>query len=1359
MSANAEVAAQLPHGSVDDNRSILDDPITPPDNDILAPNSPQVTLPSTETPASPIDDANASFKTEFNDDRLGSSAIIPSSLTPPPSSQVPSHARNGALPSAYIGSQRSTLFSPPATGLATFRPAEAALATDYVPPAPQQVLEATADELRAMMQTCIAEQAKLKMEAAHHKLQYNLLSLQADEDAKRAEVEHEMARREVDALRTVEYSQHARRELSAATESAQLKYLQMKTLYEDAVDENRVLSRRFKMAKKLVSQKEDEITCLSEERDMMLNRIRENREHFTMLCNPGGMFHGAVTPSKAAQTVSTPQQARAPARQTPKSSQPDARAVPTPGQEPMAALLQALSQDNNSAPSTPIAAARPVPRLSSKHTRNTQSLSSLPTTPSQRPRGDHVGLLPSANLVPQTEPPARYSNRPFAPPSPTPRRERAHKSRESTISVVDDNEELARQALESVAKSASFLSQASRGSRGPRRPLPNNDEEDEDAVESQASQAASEMLRRDPRESFEIAREVFSGTPATATAEKSARLQAKLLSGITKNGTEKRKFSGGIPPPEDLRQVQSSPPKKLRVSTQTGDDGKVGLGIQYRCLDAIVKGAFPNDSTATAADLLRLGRRMGYSMPDFSQPRRQSVKIEDLVRAPDAPGSSSRHNSVAESRPSGSEVGTTSTAPSDAGTDEAAASGAEDAHLSLIRDTSGNEHYIGPSGTLNFLSQLRRLMVSSQGSPEAASAEVVTKFTQDDTAQALEADDSPGAPSVREVSMPSSEAPQDGPSPASVTSIAKDFTRMPAVDLDETLRGLPPDETLELLVQSYFKNVHDDYPLFHRATFEDEYELYIVQARQRLHVPMQQRVVPDWGWMGCLHMIIVFGSIANPSIPGIDHSQLRRKSVAATRTLLPQFISKCTLSNVRVLVLLSLFLHNNNERNAAWNLVGTATRISFALGLHRSDMSSSFRPLEREVRKWVFCTLYSFEQFLASSLGRPSGLQEMDVEIVPPREGFLDGGSGTDAKLVFLSLKLQAILARTRFAYARQRRPEADTQDTISKPSIDDILKSLDAWKHDVKEIPSFHMPTITTQVPLGEAAAGVGAMDFEELKVSLSWKTRSQLRAVLMLHIQYHYIAIVATRPILLREIASARKSLQDGEPPVAMSSVADACLHHAVQLTFMVLYLDGFQLVNGLSGLDVFYAYCAAMVLILRLLRRPPAPEGMDTTDSQETQIQAVIRDLVLKSQVVLNKTEKSGSMKRFASVVDAFADCTSLTGTQKLDPDRSLPENTWLRGLPSNVSAPGHALSATTSQFSYPMMGQGVMGGPPQEAMSMAGSVNFGPVTTYGAPNVHLDDGGFYFHPFNGSETAAPPEWGDMEMVMAGYGMPPR
>ncbi|ROT42648.1 hypothetical protein SODALDRAFT_267623 [Sodiomyces alkalinus F11] len=558
------------------------DPVTP-DSDGLAILSSQVTVPSTEVPPSPID-PNASFKTEVNDDRLSCATVVPSSLTPPPSSQVPTHVRNGALPTGFVDSQRSTLFSPPDTALST-APANARLgwgvAAGYVPPSPPQVLEATADELRAMVQACVGEHAKLKMEAAHHKLQYNLLSLQANEDAKRAEVEHEMTRREVEALQNTECSRQARRELSAAIHTAQLECLQMKKLYEQAVQENRGLKQRLKSAKMLLVEKEDHVCNLREKLDMALTRIHENREHFQMLRSPGGLFHHALTPKQ--QTVSTPQQpARGNRRQTPRGSHRNARVDAGHGQERMVALLQAINQDNHSAPSTPVTASRPPPpRNISRHTRNAQSLSSLPMTPDSKPRGSHSVLLPSVDLVPQTEPPRRRAGDDFIPESP---RFRRRKSRESTTSATEDNEDLARRALESVVGGSAVLSRGGpHGSRGPRRPLPNNDKdgEDDDVTMSQASQAASEMLRRDPRQSFEVASSAGSPDATPAPVEKSARLQARLLSGHSKSGAEKRKFSGGLPPPEELRPDQASPTKRIRVGgDQLEERRRLGLGIQ-----------------------------------------------------------------------------------------------------------------------------------------------------------------------------------------------------------------------------------------------------------------------------------------------------------------------------------------------------------------------------------------------------------------------------------------------------------------------------------------------------------------------------------------------------------------------------------------------------------------------------------------------------------------------------------------------------------------------------------------------------------------------------------------------------------
>ncbi|KAH6897070.1 fungal-specific transcription factor domain-containing protein [Thelonectria olida] len=711
-------------------------------------------------------------------------------------------------------------------------------------------------------------------------------------------------------------------------------------------------------------------------------------------------------------------------------------------------------------------------------------------------------------------------------------------------------------------------------------------------------------------------------------------------------------------------------PRKTRFYGSYDD-----LSDRYRCLEAIVKGAFPNETIDSVAQLTQLGQRMGYQMPDLSDPNRQAAKMEDLVQQPDAPAT------VA------STVASTASAPEP----EISSAKSDEPHASLIKDAAGHEHYIGPSGTLNFLNQLRNLVDANSTSPSRGA----TKFISDDTTQALEAE---GEPIVQQ---PEDLSP-DGTSPGSITSaIARDFTRFPTADMDQVLREFPPEETLEALINSYFKNVHDDFPLFHRATFEDEYELYVVQTRRRPHLARsRQRPLPDWGWIGCLHMMVVFGSIANRNIPNADHASLRSKSATATRALLPQFISKCSLNNVRVLLLLALFLHNNNERNAAWNLVGTATRICFALGLHRSDMASTFRPLEREVRKWVFCTLYSFEQFLSSSLGRPSGLQEADVEVVAPREGFVDGGSA-DTKLVSWSLKLQAILAKTRLLHGSRNLPNT--------PTVDEIMTSLDSWKRDISQSPGCNVPWIKS--PLTRS----NAMSMDELKVSLAWKTRAQLRAVLLLHIQFHYIAIVATRPVLLRDIAMLRK-MTGG----SVSALATVCVKHAIQVGYLSLLLDYFEVINGLSGLDIFYAYCATMILILRLLRLEGASD----------ELQSCIRHLVSDMRLAINRTEKSGSMKRFARVVDTFSECIN-------NPSEPLPNaNPPAQGFQSGTltTGPGafdHLQADMSSSMPF--------------AESMDGLLDFLPF--------NFAEG----MPFVGNQDIPMPEWSDMELLLTGYSEP--
>lgn len=577
LAGSASEAQQAP------SPSPVDEPATPYGSGHRAPLSlSQVTLPSTEIPASPVD-ADQSFRTEPLDDGP-QPAVIPSSLTPPPLSSTHVAAHDDGL--------RRSLLSPPA-GVA--RPGSA-----FVPPTPQQVLDAAPDRLRAMLQTCITEHHRLKAEAAHHKLQYSLLTLQADEDSKRAVVEHEMVRREVDALRLSEHARQARRELSTAHDSAQARCLQ------DALHECASLRRRLKAAKKVIHRKEHEAMGLCEERDLLLTRIRENREHFHMLCSPGGIFHGALTPKLKAAPTPRPQ--RPAPQQAPKPRRRDEPHGPEPG---LSALIQAMSAqestgiaNNNSAPSTPLSSHRAAQRHLGKHSRNAQSLSSLPTTPLHRAHGQ--GLLPSVDRVaPHTEPRHRSAHQHFGPTPPE--RDRRRRSRESTISV-EDNEELARQAVELATAAQSLASRALRGPPPAAHARPrdldseeegeeeeeeedDNDgddigggegpvggaEHDKDSLESRASQAAAGLLRWNPGLRYDAGASAGPRDRTPRPAEKSARMQARLLAGPGGYTLDKRKH-GGV---DGGGPERGSPPKRMRVGGPLTEDPRVGLGIQY----------------------------------------------------------------------------------------------------------------------------------------------------------------------------------------------------------------------------------------------------------------------------------------------------------------------------------------------------------------------------------------------------------------------------------------------------------------------------------------------------------------------------------------------------------------------------------------------------------------------------------------------------------------------------------------------------------------------------------------------------------------------------------------------------------
>ncbi|KAF2092869.1 hypothetical protein NA57DRAFT_49272 [Rhizodiscina lignyota] len=640
--------------------------------------------------------------------------------------------------------------------------------------------------------------------------------------------------------------------------------------------------------------------------------------------------------------------------------------------------------------------------------------------------------------------------------------------------------------------------------------------------------------------------------------------------------------------------------------------------LRYRCLDAIVRAAFPNDAIATVDDLRRLGKRLGYQMPET--PDEPPVELKDLF------GPSRLATEDANYAPAPQ----VALAEDDEGTTSPTFTAEDLDSPGLVRDSTGHAHHIGPSGSLAFFASLRHL-IASRCNSAANSLNRSSGFADDNAATTLESDRTQDSDD-----LPNDSAREEDPvavQPSPCISSQRSDHKLEQPDMAEQEKNLPSSSIMTELIQSYFDHVHLDFPLFHRATFEEEYECFILGARSDRKRPTNGYLpFPDcgWGWLGCLHMMLVFGSLIGEAPNSATCRLLRRNSVSLVRSFLPHIVTKSSLWNVRCLVLLSLYLHNNSERNAAWMLAGTATRTALALGLHRRDLDSSFRPIEREMRKRAFCSLYSYEQFLCSTLGRPSGMGDPDVEVTPPREGFLYNGN-TITELTAASMELQKLLSRTRRA--------TSTDGTI--------LEALRRWKSQLPEF--LDLPRCISYQDISIRGSASNPPAHKQLRTILSHQPPARVRSVLLLHIQYHYIAVLVTRSALLHFVAStydASSAAAPGPGRIMESSVdsAEASVYHACQLSSLIGMLYRFNLLRGESALDVFYGYSAGMILVLRLLCAP-LPEGSTTTErGRELQIRVYLESNTSSLRDVIRRTSKSPTMMRFASVLESFSSLLS-------------------------------------------------------------------------------------------------------------------
>ncbi|KAL3463709.1 fungal-specific transcription factor domain-containing protein [Aspergillus heterothallicus] len=468
----------------------------------------------------------------------------------------------------------------------------------------------------------------------------------------------------------------------------------------------------------------------------------------------------------------------------------------------------------------------------------------------------------------------------------------------------------------------------------------------------------------------------------------------------------------------------------------------------------------------------------------------------------------------------------------------------QESAASLLPDQQGHVQYIGPSSSFAFHNKLRMLM----GSYTSREFAMFGHNAADVTAGSV----SGPKPQIQPFSMRQSRVYQP-PSPMDYRSILRAM-------------GDEDGSVLNTLVDTYFDIIHPDFPVLHEASFREDYELWASASSTTRNTV----------WLCTLFCVLILSRRVTP-LPISEPTE--HLFWAHVQTLLPTVLFTTNIHTVQSLLLAALHLHNNNHRDACWNLTGAALHVAIAMGLHRDDIKHAQTPFQRELRKQLWWTLVAFEKMQVSSYDRPSGISDTVCSASYPNERLVGCAGHYPQGYLKHWQQLVALLGSACKAISTVK--GAEDYYSYGRPlsPVSAIIRDLARWK---KGLPSHLRLEAVESLPLASK------------------------RPVLLLHAKCAYVTILVSKSALLHQasmVVSAAAAAPSGRGnnaslALALRTVAETCIEAGQTLGRVMVKLNSMGKLNPFTWWDTFYAMNAALVLTLDILYRVRDPTPLTST-----------------------------------------------------------------------------------------------------------------------------------------------------------------
>ena len=551
----------------------------------------------------------------------------------------------------------------------------------------------------------------------------------------------------------------------------------------------------------------------------------------------------------------------------------------------------------------------------------------------------------------------------------------------------------------------------------------------------------------------------------------------------------------------------------------------------------------------------------------------------------------------------------------------------------ILKNASGTLSYFGPSSSMAFVMKLRELLALKANRDSACLPPKQNKLREDFVADrrscTMEVD--LGAANIRErFDMRSDFGSEVRPARCDNSILGHKMNQQNAVKNLASI--LPPQTEVEELVELFFVRVHPNLALFHRPSFQAALENTLSKTNDN-------RGSVDVGWMSCICLVLAFGCERQASVFAEKESadtvrvhQLQKNLLHLALGSVSHLILSTTVHSVQALTLLSMYLNCSNERNASWVMMGCAMRMAIGLGLHREESlilneRLPMSPVEREIRKRVWWSLYIFEQYCSGLFGRPGSLQDELITADLPNESILDEGYHQPPGLLRSDIRLASIVGKLNESQNEQKSSLVDGgQRPQNTALIRQLLAHLNNWR---ESLPSF--------------------LSFDEARQDQIYP--SHFRQILSLQLRYQHARLTLTRPFHLRNLQQLVSSVENTEMEVADPSVNElshVCVNAALESWKIIKNLWKRGQFDGNLWFDGIFAYQCALVLSLTLLD-PRAKLNWSSRKEIQEATQSILNIL---HEAPLNKT-----MNRLVQISTDFA-----TIVRAMDP-QSVQNNTAL------------------------------------------------------------------------------------------------